>query len=118
MDSLMLALRLVLSLGFVIGLMWVAARIVRGQVAGRGGGALEVLARQQLGRGSSVAVLRVADQALVVGITESRVTLLGEADLQAVEALVPVADKPAAAAAGAAERPGGRRRRGAGKAGT
>lgn len=86
-DGLELAVRLVLSLAFVVALMWVAARVVRGQIAGRSGGTVEVLARHQLGRGSSVAVLRVADQALVVGVTESRVTLLTEADLEVVLAL-------------------------------
>jgi flagellar protein FliO/FliZ len=81
-----LALRLVLSLAVVIGLMWFAARALRGHVGAGGAGVLDVVARQQLGRGSSIAVVRVADQALVIGVTESQVTLLGAADLAAVEA--------------------------------
>ncbi|MDP9417610.1 MAG: flagellar biosynthetic protein FliO, partial [Actinomycetota bacterium] len=80
-------LRFLLSFGFVLALMWGAARVMRKQVGGRGTGALEVLARQPVGRGSSVAVVRVGDQALVVGVTEQRVSLLGEADPGLVESL-------------------------------
>ncbi len=39
-------LRFLLSFGFVLALMWGAARVMRKQVGGRGTGALEVLARQ------------------------------------------------------------------------
>lgn len=85
-DTVGLLLRLVLSLAAVIGLMWLAARMLRGQLRGSNGGVLEVVARQQLGRGSSVAVIRVADQAMLVGVTESKITLLAETDLAAVEA--------------------------------
>jgi flagellar protein FliO/FliZ len=77
-ETLALALRVGLSLTFVLGLMWLAARLFRGKLAARGGGALEVLARQQVGRGASVAVIRVADRALVMGVTEHVVTMLGE----------------------------------------
>lgn len=83
-DMLGLLLRLGLSLAAVLGLMWLAARLVRGP-ATRGIGVVELLARQQVGRGASVAVLRVADRALVVGVTDAKVTLIGEADLDAIE---------------------------------
>ncbi len=104
-------LRFLLSFAFVIALMWGAARIMRKQVAGRGTGALEVLARQAVGRGSAVAVVRVGEQALVVGITEQHVSLLAETDLALVESLNS-APAPAAQVA-ATPRGGGRRRRGA-----
>jgi flagellar protein FliO/FliZ len=81
-----LVLRVGLSLLLVLGLMWGAARLVRRPFARRGGGVLTVLARQQLSRGSAVAVLRVHDRALVLGVTDQQVTLLGETDLDAVEA--------------------------------
>ena len=48
-----------------------------------------MLARQQLTRGSSVAVVRVADQALVLGVTDGQVTLLAETDLATVEEYEP-----------------------------
>jgi flagellar protein FliO/FliZ len=77
-------LELVLRIGFsllvVLGLLWVLARVARRPLAGRGGGAIAVLARQQITRGSTVAVVRVADRALIIGVTDGQVTLLGEAD--------------------------------------
>jgi flagellar protein FliO/FliZ len=86
MELLGLVLRVGLSLAVVVGLMWLAARGLRGAVAGRGLGIVEVVARQPLGRGSAVAVVRVADKALVLGVTDTQVTLLGETALTDVEA--------------------------------
>jgi flagellar protein FliO/FliZ len=92
-DTLGLVLRLVLSLAAVVGLMWVAARVMRGQLTRGQGGALEVVARQQVGRGASIAVVRVADQALVLGVTENKVTLISAADLGAVQAAQATAEE-------------------------
>jgi flagellar protein FliO/FliZ len=86
MELLGLVLRVGLSLAVVVGLMWLAARGLRGAVAGRGLGVVEVVARQPLGRGSAVAVVRVADKALVLGVTDTQVTILGETALADVEA--------------------------------
>jgi flagellar protein FliO/FliZ len=80
-----LVLRITLSLLIVLGLMWGLARLAKRPLARRGGGVLDVLSRQQLSRTSSVAVIRVADRALIVGITDTQISLLGEADLAAVE---------------------------------
>ncbi|SDY81538.1 flagellar protein FliO/FliZ [Micromonospora pattaloongensis] len=80
-----LVLRITLSLLIVLGLMWGLARLARRPLSGRGGAALAVISRQQLTRGSSVALLRVVDRALVVGITDNQVTLLAETDLASVE---------------------------------
>ncbi|HEX8631989.1 MAG TPA: flagellar biosynthetic protein FliO, partial [Catenuloplanes sp.] len=78
--------RIVFSLAVVFGLMWGLARLARRPLAGRrGGAAMTVLTRQQVSRGSSIAVVRVVDRALVVGITDGQVTLLTETDLAAVE---------------------------------
>jgi flagellar protein FliO/FliZ len=76
-----LVLRITFSLLVVLTLIWAAARIARRPLARRGGPVFTVLARQQLSRGSSVAVLRVVDRALVLGVTDQQVTLLGETDL-------------------------------------
>lgn len=96
-DSFALALRVGFSFALVLGLMWGAARALRGRYGDRGAGALEVLARRQVGRGASIAIVRVADQAIVVGITEQGITMLGtpQVDLAALTA----AEAPAAAAA-------------------
>src|SRR2546421_12187413 len=80
-------LELVLRIGFsllvVLGLLWVLAKLARRPLAGRGGGTVAVLARQQITRGATVAVVRVLDRALIVGVTDGQVNLLGEADLAA-----------------------------------
>jgi flagellar protein FliO/FliZ len=79
-------LELVLRIGFsllvVFGLLWGLARVVRKPLGGkRGPGALAVLSRQQLSRGSAVAVVQVADRALIVGVTDQQISLLGETEL-------------------------------------
>jgi flagellar biosynthetic protein FliO len=87
MELLGLAARIALSLAAVLGLMWMLARASRkgGRGRGRSAGPLEVIARQQLSRNASIAVVRVADRALVIGVTDVGVSLLGEAELAAVE---------------------------------
>src|SRR5688572_26278770 len=69
--------------------MWGLAKVVRRPLAGRTGGALAVLARQQLTKGSSVAVVRVADRALILGVTDAGVSLLADADLELIESYQP-----------------------------
>lgn len=75
-------LRLAFSLGLVLGLMALAARALRNRQLGPGTAgrrtsvAIEVLGRQALGRNAGIAVVRVADRAMLVGITESSVSVL------------------------------------------
>ncbi|HSF27035.1 MAG TPA: flagellar biosynthetic protein FliO [Actinomycetes bacterium] len=78
------------SLGLVLLLIWAAARVLRRTAHGKATGALEVLARQPLSRTASLAVVRVADRALVVGVAEGRVSLLTETDLASVRTTEPV----------------------------
>src|SRR5690349_8212580 len=64
--------------------MWGLAKVARrGGVGRRGSGNLSVLNRQSLSRGSSVAVVQVAGRALILGVTDTQVSLLGETDLDA-----------------------------------
>ncbi|MDY7085747.1 MAG: flagellar biosynthetic protein FliO [Actinomycetota bacterium] len=78
-------LELVLRIGFtlliIMGMMWGLARLVRRPLLGRGHGALMVLNRQQLSRGAAVAVVKVADRAMILGVTDQQVSLLGEAEI-------------------------------------
>ncbi|GIM92318.1 FliO/MopB family protein [Paractinoplanes toevensis] len=79
-------LELVLRIGFsllvVLGLMWAVARLVRRPLsARRAHGALAVLNRQQINRNAEVAVVRVGDRAIIIGVTEAQVNFLGEADV-------------------------------------
>ncbi|WP_306204016.1 flagellar biosynthetic protein FliO [Actinoplanes sp. RD1] len=79
-----LVLRIGFSLLVVLGLMWGIARVLRrGGVGRRGTGTLSILGRTTLSRGSSVAVVQVADRALILGVTDAHVSLLGETDLAA-----------------------------------
>ncbi len=91
-STAMLFVRLIMSLGVVIGLMWIAANVLRKRgiagTAGRGGVRgpnLEMVARKPLGRNASIAVVRIGERSLVVGITEHQVTNLGEIDGAEIE---------------------------------
>jgi flagellar protein FliO/FliZ len=83
-ENVVMLIRLAFSLSLVFGLMWVAAKVLRGR-----NGALkrakvdhlEVLERKQLTKNSSIAIVRVAGETLTVGITDAAVSLLGAANL-------------------------------------
>ncbi len=92
-SVLTLLVRLVVSLGIVLGLMFLAAGFMRkrGIVLGNGGLAksqanrsaapqLEILARKGLGRNAQLAVVHAAGKTLVLGITEHQITMLSEAE--------------------------------------
>ena len=91
--------RLVVSLGVVLGLMWLAARMLArsgaGGRAGRGSRPvpIQILGRQSLSKNSSVAVVSAAGKALIVGITDAQVTLLAEGDPETLAA--PADEDPA-----------------------
>jgi flagellar protein FliO/FliZ len=89
-DTLIMFVRLIFSLAVVMGLMWAAATVLRkrGLVSGsarRGSGAeIEVIARRSMGRNSSIAVVKVGDRTMVVGVTDHQITKLDDAELLAV----------------------------------
>ena len=90
--------RLAVSLGVVFALMALAGKMLRKRGLGtRGSGAtskIEVLARQGLGRASSVQLVRVGGKTLVLGVTETNVSVLGEADPLLLEAELALAATP------------------------
>lgn len=79
-SSFMLLLRLGVSLAIVMGLIWAAAKVLRARGGALqlrpGGPVLEVVERRPLGRNTSVALVRVGGQAMLIGIAEQRVELL------------------------------------------
>jgi flagellar protein FliO/FliZ len=77
-----------------------AARVAKKRGLGQGNGLIEVLARQRMGRTSTVNVVRIADVVLVVGATEEQVTLLAEVDADAVDAALRDRRRPAHGDAG------------------
>ena len=96
-------IRLFLTLALIGGVLWFAARLAKKKGLGQGNGLIEVLARQRMGRTSTVNVVRIADIVLVVGATEEQVTLLAEVDAAAVEAAL--SERRAPARLRAAEEP-------------
>ena len=98
-----MVIRLVLSLAFIAAVLWFAARFAQKRGLGQGNGLIEVVARQRMGRASSVSVVRIADRVLVVGSTEEQVTLLAEVDGDVIEEAIaerrPAASQPAPAGA-------------------
>ena len=78
-------IRLILSLAFIAAVLLFAARLAKKRGLGQGNGLIEVVARQRMGRTSTLNVVRIADVVLVVGATEQQVTLLAEVDGETVE---------------------------------
>lgn len=93
MDSLILGLRVLVSLGAVLGLIWfLHRRLRRGAVAGRGR-AMTVVSRQGVGQKASVVLLDTEGKRFLLGVTEHGINVLHTADAPAPE--------PATVAAGA-----------------
>jgi flagellar protein FliO/FliZ len=91
-DTLVITLRVALSLGVVLALMWVLhRRVSRGQFGagkkprGRRSAAVEVVARQGIGGKASVVVVDVEGERLVLGVTEHGVSLLTSGEAPAPE---------------------------------
>lgn len=81
-----LVLRIGFSLLIVLGLMWGLARLIRRPLGvGRHHGPLAVLNRQPLTRAAAVTVVRVGDRAMILGVTDQQISLLGEADIEEFE---------------------------------
>ena len=84
MNTVVLLLRVGLSLAVVLALLMFAARAAQrrglGTTSGRTMAPLQVVARQGLGKSSSVVIVRAAERALVLGVTETSVSLLAETE--------------------------------------
>jgi flagellar protein FliO/FliZ len=95
MGTMGVAIRMVISLAVVLCLLFVVARFARRGRPRGGGPEMAVISRCTVGSKASVAVVRLGERMLVVGVTEQSVTLLSErpvSDLVAVEPDVPAAD--------------------------
>ncbi|MGN6407135.1 MAG: FliO/MopB family protein [Curtobacterium sp.] len=82
MDTAVIVLRVALSLGVVLALMWVLHRRVSksglgaGKTKGRRSASVEVVGRQGIGGKASVVVVDVEGERLVLGVSEHGVSLL------------------------------------------
>ncbi|MBG6058421.1 flagellar protein FliO/FliZ [Cryobacterium sp. MP_M5] len=91
MDTLLVALRVALSLAAVLGLLWaLQRRLTRGSRATRSQNLVTVVGRQGLGQKASVVVVDIDGRRFVLGVTEQNVNVLHDCD-------APPADADAAA---------------------
>ena len=95
-----MVLRLVLCLAFIAAVLLFASRVAQKRGIGGATGVIEVVARQRMGRASSVSVVRVAGRVLVVGSTEEQITLLAEVEDEELQTAMAAAVGPARAADG------------------
>ncbi|MFN8034880.1 MAG: flagellar biosynthetic protein FliO [Acidimicrobiia bacterium] len=85
-----LLVRLGVAFAVVLGLMFWAARLMgrhgmgTTKPSGPSGVRVEILARRGVSRNASVVVVRAGGKDFVVGVTDTAVNLLGEADADAV----------------------------------
>jgi flagellar protein FliO/FliZ len=117
MTSASLVGHLLLGLTVVFGVMAVLAKLVRrgraGGLRGRRAPAIEAVARLSLSKASSVAVLRVGQRELLVGLSAGAVSVLAETNLGVLTGSAPLTidmrdgevAQPALAMAGSAGSP-------------
>lgn len=103
MDSVWLLLRVVVALGCVLGVIWIAGRRLGGARAARTADEphVRVVDRSALGRHAGVAVLAVGNRRILVGYGEQRVEMLTELN----PVVVPLAASAPVAASSAVPRP-------------
>ena len=102
-------IRLVLCLGFIAAVLLYASKMAKKRGLGGATGVIEVVARQRMGRTSTVSVLRVAGRVLVIGSTEEQVTLLAEVEDEELQTALAAQLGPVAADADGATAPATRR---------
>jgi len=80
-DTLLVALRVALSLAAVLGLLWaLQRRLTRGSRATRSQNLVTVVGRQGLGQKASVVVVDIDGRRFVLGVTEQNVNVLHDGD--------------------------------------
>ncbi|WP_411720306.1 flagellar biosynthetic protein FliO [Mycetocola sp.] len=84
MDTVFVALRVLLSLAAVLALLWYAQRrITRGKARGKAAELVTVVGRQGIGLKASVVVVDVEGTRFLLGVTEHAVTVLHSSDAPA-----------------------------------
>lgn len=79
-SSTMMLLRMGFSLALILGMIWFAARMLRrkGKLSGASSTDLELVSRRSMGRRSNLVVVRVAGRTLLVGSTDTTVSLVAD----------------------------------------
>jgi len=99
-SSTMMLLRMGFSLALILGMIWAAARVLRrkGKVSGASTTDLELVSRRSMGRRSNLVVVRVAGRTLLVGSTDTTVSLVADlTDGDPSDVDVDLADDPVVA---------------------
>lgn len=89
MDTVFVALRVIVSLAAVVGVLFVLQRrITKGSAASRSSKLVTVVTRQGISQKASVVVMDVEGQRYLLGVTEHSVTVLNSADAPEPEPVV------------------------------
>ena len=82
-DSAVMALRVLVSLGVVLGLLWwLQRRLIRGRVSSGAEAPIRVISRQAISPKASVVVLETGGQRFLLGVTEANVNVLHTSDAE------------------------------------
>jgi flagellar protein FliO/FliZ len=85
-DTVFLALRVIVSLAVVLGVLWYLQKKLSKRGIGRAAGkAVTLVGRQAVGPKASVAVVDIEGRRLVLGVTEHSVTVLHSVEAHLVE---------------------------------
>ena len=82
-STIELLIRMTVSLAVIGGLLWLIQRVGRKRLGGLGRSAtapIEVTSRKQLSRTSSIALVRVGERNILIGVTDAGVSLIAEGD--------------------------------------
>jgi len=79
-STALLFLRMGLSLGIILAMIWGAARVVRRKGVARtvDGAELQIVGRRSVGRRSSLLVVNAGERTLLVGCTDTQVSLVAD----------------------------------------
>jgi flagellar protein FliO/FliZ len=81
MDTLFVGLRVVVSLGAVLAVIWYAhRRITKGAGLTRSDRPITIVGRQSLGQKSSVVIVEADGKRLLLGVTDHTITVLSETE--------------------------------------
>ncbi len=99
MDDLLLALRVVVSLGVVVALLWIVQRrLSTGARRPQKAAVVRLIGRQGVAGKSSVVVVEVEGERLVLGVTEQGMTVLARHDAPAEPSIPSLESAPATGA--------------------
>lgn len=96
METIYLALRVLLSLAVVLGAIWYAHRRLTksGRLMPRAAKAVTVVTKQSIGAKASVVVMDVDGQRFLLGVTEHSVTVLNTSETPSTEPVPEITARP------------------------